>query len=46
MPTAEPYLNHFKSDAMAHQQSSMTEEDYDDELGPNDADSPDGYLGG
>lgn len=46
MPTAEPYLNHFKSDALAHQQSSMTEEEYDDDLGPNDADSPDGYQGG
>ena len=46
MPTAEPYLNHAKSDALAHQQSSMTEQDYDDNLGPNDTDTPDGYTGG
>ena len=46
MPTAEPYLNHAKSDALLHNQNSMSEEDYDDDLGPNDADSPDGYQGG
>ena len=46
MPTAEPYMNHAKSDALAHQQSSMTEEEFDDDLGPSDTDSPDGYTGG
>lgn len=46
MPTAEPYLNHTKSDALAHSQATMAEEDFDDNLGPNDSDSPDGYTGG
>ena len=46
MPTAEPYLNHAKSDALAHSQATMSEEDFDDNLGPNDSDSPDGYTGG
>ena len=46
MPTAEPYMNHAKSDALAHSQASMTEEDFDDNLGPSDSDSPDGYTGG
>ena len=46
MPTAEPYMNHAKSDALAHNQATMTEEDFDDNLGPNDSDSPDGYTGG
>ena len=46
MPTAEPYLNHAKSDALAHSQDSMSEEDFDDDLGPSDTDSPEGYTGG
>ena len=46
MPTAEPYMNHAKSDALAHSQATMSEEDFDDNLGPSDSDSPDGYTGG
>ena len=45
MPTAEPYLNHHKSDALAHSQSAMEEGDYGDDLGPGDSDTPEGYNG-
>jgi len=46
MPTAEPYRNHAVSDALTHNANSMSEGEYDDDLGPTDSDTPDGYNGG
>jgi hypothetical protein len=42
LPTAEPYLNHTKSDAINHQQASLKEGDNEDGVGAYDTQTPDG----